>query len=137
MALYSQVDREVARALHRQFGLWLSEFLALAACAAAPCGEMRMQDLTDAVHLNQSSVSRLVSRLERTQLTERRICEGDRRGVYTGITEYGLKVFREAAPVYEAALQEAFQRASADPHLAPVVQALRNAEISDTTTPPQ
>ena len=124
MALHSQVDNIVARALDRQFGLGLSEFLALAACAAAPNGEMRMQDLTDAVYLNQSSVSRLVGRLERSHLTERRICEFDRRGVYTGITDHGLQVLRAAAPAYEAALHDAFERASADPNLAPLVHAI-------------
>src|SRR4051794_7114952 len=85
VALHSQVARTVERALLRHCEVGLSEFLALAACAAAPDGEMRMQDLTDAVNLNQSSVSRLVARLERSGLTERRMCEYDRRGVYTGI----------------------------------------------------
>lgn len=131
VALHSQVDNVIGRALHRQFGLGLSEFLALAACAAAPDGEMRMQDLTEAVYLNQSSVSRLVGRLERSQLTERRICEFDRRGVYTGITDHGLQVLRDAAPAYEAALRDAFERASADPTLAPLVQAIRSVKVTE------
>ncbi|MUL41503.1 MarR family transcriptional regulator [Streptomonospora sp. PA3] len=124
VALHSQVDSVVERALHRQFGIGLSEFLALASCAAAPDGEMRMQDLTEAVYLNQSSVSRMVNRLERTGLTERRICEHDRRGVYTGITEHGLAVFRDAVPVYESALRQGLDRSAADPRLAPLVEQL-------------
>ncbi|RNL84261.1 MarR family transcriptional regulator [Halostreptopolyspora alba] len=124
VALHSQVDAVVERALHRRFGIGLSEFLALAACAAAYDGEMRMQDLTEAVYLNQSSVSRMVGRLERTGLTERRICEDDRRGVYTGITDHGLEVFRQAVPVYENVLSEALERSAADPTLAPLVNHL-------------
>jgi len=124
VALHSQVDALIGRALHRHFAFGLSEFLALAACAAAPDGEMRMQDLTEAVYLNQSSVSRLVTRLERTGLTERRICEHDRRGVYTGITEHGLAVFRAAVPVYEAALREALDRSATDPGLSALVDNL-------------
>lgn len=127
VALHAQVDGVVTRALHRQFGFGLSEFLALAACAAANDGEMRMQDLTEAVCLNQSSVSRLVGRLERSGLTERRICEFDRRGVYTGITEHGLEVLRHAVPVYETALRDAFARIEHDPALAGLVRGIRTA----------
>lgn len=122
VALHSQVDAVVGRALQRHLGIGLSEFLALAACAAAPDGEMRMQDLTEAVYLNQSSVSRMVTRLERVGLTERRICEHDRRGVYTGITAHGLEVLRKAVPVYETALSEALDRSAADPNLTTLVE---------------
>jgi DNA-binding MarR family transcriptional regulator len=125
LALHSQVDAVVGRALQRHFGIGLSEFLALAACAAAPDGEMRMQDLTDAVHLNQSSVSRMVTRLQRLGLTERRTCEHDRRGIYTGITDEGYEVLGKAVPVYEAALHEALDHSATDPDLAPLVATLR------------
>lgn len=124
VALHSQVDAVVGRALQRHFGIGLSEFLALTACAAAPDGEMRMQDLTDAVYLNQSSVSRMVTRLERIGLTERRICEHDRRGVYTGITDHGYEVLRKAVPVYEAALNEALDRSAVDPNLTTLVETI-------------
>ncbi|MCP2302906.1 DNA-binding transcriptional regulator, MarR family [Actinokineospora globicatena] len=124
VALHSQVDSVVGRALQRHFSIGLSEFLALIACSAAPDGEMRMQDLTDAVNLNQSSVSRMVTRLERVGLTERRTCEHDRRGVYTGITDAGYQVLREAVPVYESALTEALDRSAADPTLTSLVEAI-------------
>lgn len=124
MALHTQVDTVVGRVLQRHFGIGLSEFLVLSACAAAPDGEMRMQDLTEAVYLNQSSVSRMVTRLECDGLTERRTCEYDRRGVYTGITDKGRAVFRRAVPTYEAALKGALDRCARDPHLAPLVEKL-------------
>ncbi|WP_026421287.1 MarR family winged helix-turn-helix transcriptional regulator [Actinokineospora inagensis] len=124
VALHSQVDAVVGRALQRHFGIGLSEFLALIACSAAPDGEMRMQDLTDAVNLNQSSVSRMVTRLERVGLTERRVCEHDRRGVYTGITDHGYDVLHKAVPVYESALTEALGRSATDPNLADLVEAI-------------
>jgi DNA-binding MarR family transcriptional regulator len=126
VALHSQIDNVVERALQRRFGIGLSEFLALAACAAAPDGEMRMQDLTEALYLNQSSVSRMVTRLESNGLTERRMCEYDRRGVYTGITEHGFEVFRKAVPAYEAALTGALDRSAADPNLAALVEKLNS-----------
>jgi DNA-binding MarR family transcriptional regulator len=124
MALHAQVDNHIERVLRRHFEFGLSEFLALAACAAAPDGELRIQELATAVNLNQSSVSRLISRLERTELTERRLCEYDRRGVYTGITERGIEIYRQAVPVYETALRDAFTQARADATLAPLADAI-------------
>ena len=124
VALHAQVDNHLERVLRRHFEFGLSEFLALSACAGAPDGEMRMQELAAAVFLNQSSVSRLIGRLERAELTERRICEYDRRGVYTGITEHGKEVLRKAVPVYETALRDAFAQVRADASLAPLADAI-------------
>ncbi|WP_181188174.1 hypothetical protein [Actinopolyspora mortivallis] len=84
---------------------------------------MRTQELTEAVNPNRSSVSRL----ERSGLTERRMCEFDRRGIYTGITEHGLATLREAVPVYEEALGEALAHAELDPRLAPLLAAIRRS----------
>lgn len=125
VAIHAHVQGAIERVLHRRFGLGLSEVLALAACAAADDGEMRMQDLAEAVHLDQSSVSRLVGRLESSGLTERRLCQYDRRGVYTGITELGLDTLRQVVPIYEAALQDAFGRLEYDPALGGLMQAIR------------
>ena len=125
VALQAHTEALVGRELQQRFHLGLSEFRALSACAGSPKGEVRMQELARAVHLDQSSVSRLVRRLETAGLTERRKCEEDRRGVYTGITEQGLDVLHAAAPVHDAALTRAFEQAGSDPHLGPLVRALR------------
>lgn len=115
VALYSRVGHEVEKSLQRRAQLGYSEFLALLALAENSVGELRMQELAEATTLNQSSTSRLVGRLERTGLTERRLCEYDRRGVYTGITPAGRKALRDAIPVYEAALAHALDSAAAEP----------------------
>ncbi|WP_374066513.1 MarR family transcriptional regulator [Actinokineospora auranticolor] len=47
-----------------------------------------MQDLAEAIGLNQSSVSRLVTRLEQAGLTDRVLCADDRRGIHPMITEH-------------------------------------------------
>ncbi|MFB9931386.1 MarR family winged helix-turn-helix transcriptional regulator [Amycolatopsis halotolerans] len=124
MALRSRVDHEVEQALQRQLHLGFSEFVALMSLADRPDGELRMQELADATSLNQSSATRLVGRLERTGLTERRLCEYDRRGVYTGITDTGRVTLRKAVPVYEAALASAFDRVAADPDYRDLIAAV-------------
>ena len=125
IALLARTEALVGRELQQRFHLGLSEFRALLACAGSYKGEVRMQELARAVNLDQSSVSRLVRRLETAQLTERRQCEEDRRGVYTGITERGRHVLDAATPVHDAALTQALEEAGSDPDLGPVVRALR------------
>ncbi|MFC4337688.1 MarR family winged helix-turn-helix transcriptional regulator [Salininema proteolyticum] len=119
--LHTRVNQFIERALHRRCRLGMNEFLALSACARSEDGEMRMQELTEAISLNQSSVSRLVNRLERTGMTERRKCDFDRRGVYTGITENGRNTLKSAVPVYEEALAEALGHVRLDPQMKDLV----------------
>jgi len=115
-------------AVLRRYGLGLSEYRALALLAAAPQRELRILDLADALHLNQSSVSRLVGRLEATTLVRRETCGDDRRGVFTVLTDEGAGRHERLAPAYQAALAEAVNRAGGtDPGIAAVTAAVREA----------
>ncbi|PPK62751.1 MarR family transcriptional regulator [Actinokineospora auranticolor] len=124
VTLHSRVEQALCRALGPHT-LGLSEYRALARLADSPTGELRMQNLAEAIGLNQSSVSRLVARLEQSGLSERTLCEEDRRGIYTTITDYGRERHRAAQPDYESALADALDRAARDPDLAALVAALR------------
>jgi DNA-binding MarR family transcriptional regulator len=125
VSIHSQVSETVDRALNDRFGLSLSEYGALDALAKAPNPEgLRMQSLADAVGLNQSSVSRLVARLERQDLVRRSLNEKDRRGVFTSITDTGREVVTEATAIYLQTLAAAFDRAMRDPELRDVVELL-------------
>ncbi|GAA0651989.1 MarR family transcriptional regulator [Kutzneria viridogrisea] len=125
VTLHGRVEQELAKALQRQHGLGLSEYRALAQLAATECGELRIQELADAIGLNQSSVSRLVARLEEAGLTRRDLCANDRRGVYSVITDAGRKRLATAAPVYTEVLTQALDRAAADAELGGAVRAVR------------
>ncbi|WP_367136324.1 MarR family winged helix-turn-helix transcriptional regulator [Saccharothrix sp. HUAS TT1] len=126
-ALNARVGHTMQKMLQRHSDIGFSEFTALMALANAPLGELHMQELAEVTLLNQSSVSRLVVRLERTGLTERRHCLRDRRRVYTGITDVGRKVLEDALPVYEAALKDAFRHITMDDDLGPLLAKLRPA----------
>ncbi|WP_019927378.1 MarR family winged helix-turn-helix transcriptional regulator [Nocardia sp. BMG111209] len=103
--LHTEVQARIERELQRKVRITFSELAALHALSENSLGELRIQELADVTSLNQSSVSRLVSRLQETGLTERRTCEFDRRGVYTGITEKGREVLHTATGIYEHALR--------------------------------
>ena len=75
----------------------------------AGCGEndqRRMQELAEAVHLSQSALSRLIGRLETEGLVERTICETDRRGIYSRLTDAGRARYEEARPTQRRVLAE-------------------------------
>lgn len=130
--LQGRIDEATERVLQARHGISLSEYLALAALAYSDDGgHLRQQVLADAIPLNHSSVSRLVSRLERAGLSERYLCESDRRGVYTQITERGRRLVDEARESYLDALRTVLSEAGRDTELAP-----HAAYLSQTATRP-
>ncbi|MGH3754582.1 MAG: MarR family winged helix-turn-helix transcriptional regulator [Pseudonocardiaceae bacterium] len=123
VAFHARVSEMVEKALAERFGLSLSEYGALDVLAKAAAAEgVRMQALADTVGLTQSSVSRLVARLERQNLVERSLYEKDRRGVFTRITDAGRDLVAAATPIYLQTLAAAFDRAIADPDLQELVE---------------
>ncbi|MEU4533631.1 MarR family transcriptional regulator [Streptosporangium sp. NPDC023825] len=117
----------MTKALQRGHGLGLSEYRALGRLATAPGGCMRMQELAESVGLNQSSVTRLVARLEEAGMTRRDLCSDDRRGVYSVITDEGRTRLAAATPTYERSLAAALEQAGIDPDLTPLVLAVRGS----------
>ncbi|GAB3655579.1 MarR family winged helix-turn-helix transcriptional regulator [Glycomyces tarimensis] len=126
--LQGQVDAAVDRALHTGHGISLSEYAALAALAYSDDdGHLRQQILADAIPLKQSSLSRLVGRLEKLGLTERYVCPNDRRGVYTQITQAGRDKVEESRPTYLRVLHESLDAVAASDDAPVVTHLLREA----------
>lgn len=127
LTLHGQVERQLAYALQRRHGVGLSEYRALAELAKAPDGERRMQDLADRIGLGQSSVTRLVARLDRLGFASKDHCPDDKRGIYAVITDEGRRLHSAAQVSYAEVLSSALNRAGADPELAALVQAVRSS----------
>ena len=96
---------------------------ALEILARSPNTELRMQDLAAHLRLNQSSVSRMVERLERAGFTVRDLCPQDKRGVYTVLTPEGRAGLERARHDYELALDAAVKQHGGEKLLA--AQALK------------
>jgi MarR family 2-MHQ and catechol resistance regulon transcriptional repressor len=73
-----------------EHGLAPAEFEVLLRIARTPGQALRMNDLAAQTLLTTSGITRVVDRLERDHLVERRACPTDRRGAFAGITEEGL-----------------------------------------------
>ncbi|GAO05117.1 MarR family winged helix-turn-helix transcriptional regulator [Anaeromyxobacter sp. PSR-1] len=105
----ARVEAELGKVLQARHGLGLTEFRALEMLARSPDSELRMQELAAQLSLNQSSVSRMVERMERAGLTVRDLCPDDKRGVYTVLTDRGRARLEDARPDYARALDAALQ----------------------------
>ena len=73
-------------------------------------GSLRMSELADRVVLSRSGVTRMVDRMEREGLVERRQCATDRRGYDAVLTTAGKKALRRAWPVHARGVAEHFAR---------------------------
>jgi DNA-binding MarR family transcriptional regulator len=125
LMLHARVERELSLALHGQHGIGLSEYRSLEHLVHSEKSELRMQDLADKVGLGQSSITRLVGRLEAAGFAYKDLCPSDKRGVYAVITDKGRERYQVARATYAEVLSSALNVFAADPELGSTVQALR------------
>lgn len=104
---HATVVRRLAKDLE-DAGVSFSDHQALVFAGAAGPEGVRMSDLSEHILLSRSAVTRLVDRLEREGLVERRECIEDRRGTYVALTNEGLAMVRRVAPIHMRGVREAF-----------------------------
>jgi DNA-binding MarR family transcriptional regulator len=94
--------------LEREHGIPLTSYEVLLYLSENEEGELRMGELADRMLLSRSGLTRLVDRLAREGLVERRTCESDRRGSYARLTEAGRERFFGARPTHLRGVREHF-----------------------------
>lgn len=133
--IVDSVESQVAKSLEREHGIGLTDYRALKLLSDATDSELRMQELAKLLGLNQSSVTRLVERLERAGYTVRDLCPDDKRGVYTVLTDRGREMQVRAGKDYEGYLNKALDEAGSHPENRQVVKVLR--EMTQDQSPPE
>ncbi|WP_238545251.1 MULTISPECIES: MarR family winged helix-turn-helix transcriptional regulator [Streptomyces] len=127
--LLGRVEKQLDEALQHGHGLPLSEYRALCALGRPDSGpSLRMGELADRIGLKDSTVTRLVGRLEARGLAERTSAAGDGRAVSASITATGRERYAEATPTYRAALGNALEAALANVYLADLAAWVRTGE---------
>jgi DNA-binding MarR family transcriptional regulator len=115
MGRYHRITCTLDRELLARHDLTVSEFEVLqelhaaaheASGAADVPDSIRMHELGEQVHLTQSALSRLISRLEKDGLVERGMCLEDRRSVWARITPAGTGRYVQARPTQRAILRD-------------------------------
>lgn len=136
--LHSRIESHIERALQSGHDLSVREYSLLDVLSRQHDGEgghLQMKQVADAVVLSQSATTRLVTRLEDRGLLTRYLCPTDRRGIYTDVSESGLRLLAEARPTNDTALREALDAAATNPELAPLVRAVEELRVPARTTP--
>lgn len=100
------VESEIAKWLGDKYGLGLTEYYAALLLDKSQSKELRLNDLAIQVGLNQSSVTRLVNRMEAKGLVSKDVCPDDGRGVYAVLTKTGSEVLLSVREMYTAKLGE-------------------------------
>ena len=116
--LHGRIEAHIERALQTKHGLSVREYSLLDVLSRQHDGDgghLQMKQVADAVVLSQSATTRLVTRLEDRGLLSRYLCPTDRRGIYTNVSEAGLRLLDEARPTNDAALREALDARGQDP----------------------
>ncbi|MEV6419370.1 MarR family transcriptional regulator [Streptomyces sp. NPDC051662] len=132
--LHGRIEGHIERALQAGHGLSVREYSLLDVLSRQHDGEgghLQMKQVADAVVLSQSATTRLVTRLEDRGLLTRYLCPTDRRGIYTNVSEAGLRLLAEARPTNDAALREALDEAAKVPELAALVRTVKSPRSAD------
>lgn len=74
----------------------------------APDRHLRMCDLAQSALLSRSGLTRLVDKLEKEKLIERRSCPDDGRVLHAKLTDKGVETLRKIWPVYRAGIEKYF-----------------------------
>lgn len=128
--LSNQISQIVERKLMRQHGLGLSDFMVLFELGRAEADGVRMLELAEQTGIQQSTLSRVAGRLERSGLVARRVSDADRRGTYIALTEFGRGELGAYLATFTDELNVAFEMAALSPPLAPLLAKLRPAASS-------
>ena len=105
---HARLIRELDAELQASHDLGLVDYDVLIHLARAPDRMLRMSELAEAVVLTRSGLTRLVDRLERRGLVERRRCPRDARGFLAALTDEGLRRFQEARPAHVEGVRRLF-----------------------------
>jgi DNA-binding MarR family transcriptional regulator len=105
---HAQITRQLERELQSEASMALADYDVLVQLGNADEHRLRMSELADRLLLSRSGITRLVDRLERDGLVERRVCESDRRGQWAGLTDAGRERLRDASPTHLRGVAEHF-----------------------------
>lgn len=96
----TQIHDLLAHEMEDETGLPFERYSVLLMLARADDEALRPCDLADVLPITASGVTRLVDRLVRDGLVERRACAADGRGTVVALTAHGEAVFRRAGRVH-------------------------------------
>ncbi|MFF8773585.1 MarR family winged helix-turn-helix transcriptional regulator [Kitasatospora sp. NPDC015120] len=123
--LSTYVSQLLERRLMRSHGIGLTDFIALSTMQQCEPRAMQMQELAEEMGVNQSTLSRVAVRLERSGLVKRTTSEHDRRFVVIRLTEVGRRELELYSATFAQELHTAFEMAALSPVLSTFLARIR------------
>lgn len=108
----------------------LSWYDALYELYLAPGRHLRMNELARSALLSRSGLTRLVDKLEKERLIERRSCPSDGRVQHAQLTEKGVDMLRRIWPVYRAGIAKYFAAHLTDAEAAQIEKSLGKVALA-------
>jgi DNA-binding MarR family transcriptional regulator len=106
MIAFTRINAVLATEMDNESDISLDWYSILLMLSQADGGAMRASDMADQVGLSRSATTRLVDRLERDGLVERRACGSDRRGTFVSLTPKGEETFISAGRIHLRGIDE-------------------------------
>ncbi|KAF3886022.1 MULTISPECIES: MarR family winged helix-turn-helix transcriptional regulator [Nostocales] len=98
-----------------------------------PEGRLRLSELAERVLLSRSHLTRLLDRLEKSELLERQPCPSDRRGTFAVLTEAGAAMQEKMWAIYSEGIAEYFGDRLSDEEVKVMQQALKKVLGENST----
>ena len=102
----SELHELLAQEMEDETGMPFERYSVLLMLEQAENGALRPSELAEALPITPSGVTRLIDRLERDGVVERRACATDGRGTVVALTADGTEVFRRAGRVHLRGIDE-------------------------------
>jgi DNA-binding MarR family transcriptional regulator len=127
---HATVIREIEADLEERGLVPLEWYDLLIAIQSAPDHRLRMRDVADTLVLTRSNATRLVDRLETSDLMRRERLDTDRRGAVAVLTAKGRHALRRAWPTYARGINRYFVDRLAADELTTIDQALTRVQAA-------
>jgi MarR family transcriptional regulator, 2-MHQ and catechol-resistance regulon repressor len=124
MGCHAAMTRAFNADLQATSGITVTDFEVLLRLAGAEGGAMRRVDISAAVGLTPSGVTRLLDGLEAAGLVSKALCDTDARVTYARITDAGRTLLARAAAVHVASLEALFAEHFTPAELSALVELL-------------
>lgn len=100
LVAFTGVHDELARELDDGCGLPIEHYEILLMLYEAGGEGLRPSDIADRRRLSRSGATRLIDRLDRDGLVDRRVCGDDRRGTLVSLAPAGRRLFAKAGRIH-------------------------------------
>ena len=102
----SRLDARLNRELQQSSGLSLADYDVLVLLTEAVDGRLRVFEIAEDLHWEQSRLSHHLARMQRRGLVSREECTTDRRGAFVVLTGAGRSAIEKAAPTHVATVRK-------------------------------